>query len=229
MKKNSFILIILAGIFFASCASDNMKQDVYSSFYEEDPVSVLIMPVINDSLEVDMKNALYTTLAKPLCEAGYYVFPPHLAMEILQRESAGDAELFIDKDVSLFWDYFGADMVLFTRINQCAKVALLGKIIVDIDYELRSTKTNAVLYSKNVSIVKDTNIHEDHEGDNDVLFSVISNLIATSINTAITSYEDMVIENSNLGLKYLPAGKYSYKYGLDLEEEAGPHEIKKVE
>lgn len=228
MKKIPFILVLLAGIILSSCASNNMKQDVYSDFYEESPVTVLIMPVINNSMEVDMKSALYATLAKPLCEAGYYVLPPHLTMEILQRESVLDSELFIDQSVTRFKEYFGADMVLFTRINQCAKVALLGTIIVDVDYELRSTKTDAVLYSKNVTVIKDTSVKEESD-ETSVLFKVFSSLVSTSINTALTTYEDLIVENSSLGLSYLPAGKYSPKHWRDGEEDAGPYQINRTE
>lgn len=224
MKKISFCVILLAALLLSSCASNNMKQDAYADWYQESPVSILIMPVINNSVEVSVKDTFYTCLAKPLCEAGYYVFPTYLTMEMLQKESAGDSEMFIEGNVENFGNYFGADMVLFTRINQCSKVALLGEVVVDIDYILRSTKTGAVLYKKHVEVTKDTSVDMDSSGEAGIL-GLIGSLVATSINTAIEDYQDMMATNCETALVYLPAGKYSPKYGIDGEEDAGAQEI----
>lgn len=225
MKKISFLVILLGAILLSSCTSTNMKQDVYADFYAEEPVSILIMPVINNSVEVEVKDTFYTYLSKPLCEAGYYVYPPYLTMEILQKESAGDSEMFIEQSVEKFGSYFGADLVLFTRINYCSKMALLGQIVVNVDYILRSTKTDEILYEKTVEVVKDTSIDADSDGSAGLL-GFIGSLVATSINTAIEDYESLMSLNCENGLGYLPAGKYSPKYGLDGEEYAGIKEMR---
>jgi len=223
MKKISFCITLLATMLLSSCATSYaMKQDVYADFYKEEPVSILIMPVINESVDVVSKDTFYTCLAEPLCEAGYYVYPPYLTMEILQKESAGDSEMFINQSVAKFGDYFGADLVLFTRIRQCSKVAVLGKIVVEIDYVLRSTKTGAVLYNKSVEVVEDTSVKTSSNGG---LLSLISALVITSVTTAVEDYQHLMILNSKSALEYLPAGKYSPKYGIDGEEDAGRTDI----
>ena len=63
--------------------------------YEEKPVTLLVMPPINNSSNVEAKDLLYTSISKPLAEAGYYVISTMLAMDILKAESAYDAEMFV--------------------------------------------------------------------------------------------------------------------------------------
>ncbi len=46
------------------------------------------------------------TLYIPLCEKGYYVCSPYLTMELLQQESAYDAEMFIEGTLAPFKTIF---------------------------------------------------------------------------------------------------------------------------
>mgnify|MGYP006119163461 FL=1 len=95
------------------------KSQAYSGIYNENPLTVLIMPPINRSTNVEAKEFFHTTLNVPIINAGYYVVPPFLSMEILKRESAYDSELFIEKpSLGVFKEIFGADIALFTIINK---------------------------------------------------------------------------------------------------------------
>ena len=89
--------------------------------YEEKPVTLLVMPPINNSSNVEAKDLLYTSISKPLAEAGYYVISPLLAMDILKAESAYDAEMFVNGSLSTFHNYFGCDAVVFSEIKTWAK------------------------------------------------------------------------------------------------------------
>ena len=76
------------------------------------------MPPINRSTNVEAKEYFHSTLIVPLANQGYYVIPPFLSMEILKRESAYDAELFLNSTLSKFGEVFGADIVLFTSARE---------------------------------------------------------------------------------------------------------------
>lgn len=95
MKK--LLLVISAlGILLSGCTTTApvSKFSAYRGLYEARPVSVLIMPPINRSTNVEAKEYFHSTLNVPIANAGYYVIPPFLSMEILKRESAFDSELF---------------------------------------------------------------------------------------------------------------------------------------
>lgn len=85
-----------------------------------------------------------------------------------------------------------------------------GKLTVNIEYILRSTKTGQTLYRREGSIKVDTSI----SGGNGALGALVS-LIATTVNTATT---DKVIAGRKCNLfvlSDLPAGKYSPMYEKD--------------
>lgn len=103
-------------------------------------MSIAIMPPINQTTHAEAKDFFYTTLYLPLCEKGYYVYSPYLTMEMYQQESAYDAEMFLDKDISMFQKVLGADAVMFTIIRWCLLVlcALIDEGVIDIEARVRN-------------------------------------------------------------------------------------------
>ena len=124
--------------------------------YDEKPTTILLMPPINKSTNVEAKEYFHSTLMIPLANQGYYVIPPFLSMEILKRESAYDAELFLNSSLSKFGEVFGADIVLFTIIHKWDKS--YGNVKVEVEYILKSTKTNEVLYTRRGTINYNTTV-----------------------------------------------------------------------
>ena len=121
MKR--LIPIILLAVVVSSCGLTNQvtRESQYAAMYNDMPVTILVMPPINNTSNVEAKDLLYTSISRPLAEAGYYVISPLLAMDVLKAESAYDAEMFIDKPLTMFRDYFGADAVVFSQIDDWTK------------------------------------------------------------------------------------------------------------
>lgn len=224
MKK--YLLLILAvicSLSFVSClsVSNFTKGDSYGALYDQAPVSILIMPPINESVEVEIKDSFYSTLAVPLADAGYYVFPSFLSMELLQRESAYDAELFYDKSADVFNDYFGADMVLFTRILDCEKSALFANVKVSVEYVVKSAKTDDVLFHKTVSVTMDTSSGVKTQS----LLGALAKMVVEVVNTATVDYLSLARKANDTSFQYIPKGKYHPDYLLDKDSYPGPESI----
>jgi hypothetical protein len=214
------LLVSFAGaVLFSGCSSKLLpKATAYKGFYEEKPVSVLIMPPINKTANVDAKEFFHTTLNVPLANAGYYVIPPFLSMEILKQESAYDAELFLEAPLSKFGDVFGADLALFTIIHRWEKASLLGTITVEIEYLFKSVKTNEVVYQRRGQI--NVNNANTNYGQSSPLGLLIG-LVATAVQTAATDHAVVGLACNNATLQDLPAGKYSPLNGNDAKQAAG--------
>ena len=136
--KNYLLLILLVTLVFMSCTSTKLtKSSAYPGMYNEQPVSVLIMPPINRSTNVEAKEYFHATLNVPIANSGFYVIPPFLSMEILKRESAYDSELFLNQSLDKFNEIFGADIALFTIIHKWDKRTVGSKVMVDIEYVLK--------------------------------------------------------------------------------------------
>jgi Uncharacterized protein conserved in bacteria len=217
--KNNIALLIIAVAFLSSCTSTAplTKSVAYKGIYSEKPVTILIMPPINRSTNVDAKEYFHSTLNVPLANAGYYVIPPFLSMEILKKESAYDSELFLNNSLSKFGEVFGADLALFTIINRWDKSAIASKVTVEVEYIFKSIKTNEVVYTRKGTVVYNTAISTSGGG----AFGALVAITASAINTAATKYVDVARACNSYTFKDLPAGKYSPSFGIDGTQLAG--------
>lgn len=223
MVKNKLLIIaaLSVGMLFVSCGTTKIEQSPL--MYEEKPVSILVMPPINQSTNVDAKDYFYSTLAKPMCEEGYYIFPTFLSLYTLQRESAYDSELFINKDISKFGQKFGADVLLFTVIKSWNKSALKADVEVNIDYIFKSTKTNEIVFVKNAEIIVDTAVDTGLGGG----IGLLANILATSIKTAATDYVKVARTCNFYALEnVVPYGPYHPKHLIDAEDAAQASRIR---
>lgn len=216
MKKLVYLLLIVTGL--ASCTTSNTvtRQKNYPKMYEDKPLSILIMPPINKTVDVDAKEYFYTSMAKPLCEKGYYVISPFVAMDFLKSESAYDSELFIDGDLAPFRNILGADAVLFTVINKWDKSTIGGKITVDIEYVLKSTATREVLFERKGELTVDTSVNSGGGG-----WGALIDLAASALSTALTDKVVAARRCNNYVLRDLPEGRYSPLFEKDQDVEAG--------
>ena len=213
--KNILILLITA-MAVVSCTTTKTLGEQYPAMYDEKPVTIAIMPPINQTTHAEAKDYFYTTLYQPLCEKGYYVYSPYLTMEMFQQESAYDAEHFLQGDLTAFRNVLGADAAMFTIIKSWKRSNIGGRLTVDVEYILRSTKTGQTLYTREGNIKVDTSVSGGSGG-----FGALVGLLATAINTATT---DKVIAGRKCNafvLSDLPAGKYSELYEKDSTRPAG--------
>ena len=222
MKKILLILGI-AIILFLGCSQNSkiVKSIAYKGIYTEKPVVILIMPPINRSTCVEAKEYFHSTLNVPLANAGYYVIPPFLSMEILKKESAYDAELFISSPLTKFGEIFGADLALFTVIDKWDKSSIASRVHVEIEYIFKSIKTNDTVYYRKANIIYSTAV----TGGVGVA-GALSDIAASAISTASTKYVDVARICNSYTFKDLPAGKYSPLFGLDGDQLAGKKEFK---
>lgn len=220
MKKN-ILLIALTIFVFTGCTTTTpvLKTVAYKEMYDEKPLSILLMPPINNTTAVDAKEYFHSTLNMPLANAGFYVIPPLLSMEILKKESAYDSELFLKSPLTKFGEIFGADMVLFTIINKWNKS--YGTVSVGVEYIIKSTKTNEILYQRKGTVNYDTSVYGSGGG----LVGALVNMTATAISTATTKYVDVARACNSYTLNDLPQGKYAPVNPGATEEYAGKNDF----
>ncbi|MBQ4041050.1 MAG: DUF799 family lipoprotein [Prevotella sp.] len=214
MKK--YIVFALVAMLFASCAQKITRGEQYPKMYAEKPLTIAVMPPINRTNHVEAKDYFYTTLYTPLCEKGYYVFSPMMTMELYQTESAYDAEMFLERDLSQFRNILNADAAMFTIIKSWKRNNVGGSITAGVEYILRSTKTGETLYQREGLIKVDTST-----GGGGLI-----GLVATAISTAAT---DKVVAGrvcTAYVLSDMPEGKYGGMYDKDQSQLAGKSYVK---
>lgn len=227
MKRTiNLFIVILSAVMASSCYTTKPPVTLiqqYPKMYEEKPLSIAIMPPINHTTHVEAKDYFYTTLYVPLCEKGYYVYSPYLTMEMFQQESAYDAEMFLEGDLTAFRDVLGADAVMFTVIKSWERANVSGKLTVQVEYILRSAKTGETLYNREGRVTIDKSIDSGQGG-----WAILVDMVATAINTALTDKIEAGRKCNARVLSNMPVGKYSPLYGKDMEQTAGEKYIEVV-
>lgn len=221
MKK--IIPILMMAAVLCSCGTANRitRESQYAAMYENMPLTILVMPPINNTSNVEAKDLLYTSISRPLAEAGYYVISPLLAMDILKAESAYDAEMFIDKPLTMFREYFGADAVVFSQIDTWTKRGF--GIDTKIRYMIKSTASGDILFDRSCDLYLDLS---ENSGGHSIL-STLVDLAVSAINTATTDHIVAARRANYYIFSDIPRGKYSPEYLQDKEVEAQPKDIKK--
>ncbi|HVR51615.1 MAG TPA: DUF799 domain-containing protein [Pseudorhodoferax sp.] len=107
----------LALLLLTGCATQRAPYD-YSAFQQARPATLLVLPPLNDSPEVNATAGLWSQATLPLAEAGYYVLPVALVDETFQQngvQTAYEAQAIAPARLRAF---FGADAAVYLRITQ---------------------------------------------------------------------------------------------------------------
>jgi len=208
-----FALSVLSG-----CATMGTKIDTFSKVYEQRPMTILVMPPMNESTSPEAKEFLECTLMPPLAEMGYYVIPVGIANEILKGEGVYDSEIIDDSALPKLAEYFGADAVLWTTIREWDKtyVVLAGNVRVSLDYKLQSTRTGEILWNYDGELKVDTSGDSGGAGG---LAGLFVKAISAAISTATTDYVPIARKINVKVLNTMPAGQYHALYDKDQKQQ----------
>lgn len=149
MMALRLVLLLMLSLVLSSCATQKPLND-YSDFYTHPPRSILVVPVMNESVQIVAPKMLVTTTAYPLGERGYYVFPTMLTEALLLDLGLPDAGLIHQLPPMEFYNRFGADAVLFITIEQWSSKYIVLNNTIDLQarYVLVDTRTGDRLWER---------------------------------------------------------------------------------
>jgi hypothetical protein len=196
----------------AGCASAPARKD-YSRFRAAHPCAILVVPVVNHTVDVTAADYFLSTVPVPLAERGYYVFPVNLVKRVLEDDGLADAALVHAADPVRLASLFGADAVLYVTVERwdAQYVVLSTKVTVALTYVLKDGRTGDLLW-------------EDHEaatyssdpGRGDLLVAVIS----AAVTKASPDYLPLARQANARALAYpgpgFPAGPYRPEHDKDV-------------
>ncbi|ARU30338.1 hypothetical protein CAP31_00700 [Sulfuriferula sp. AH1] len=208
MKK---IITALAALSLTGCVAQPVKYDM-SAFHAAAPRSILVVPMVNKSLDVDAPNYVLSTLPEPLAEKGYYVFPVNTTKYVLEQEGLYEADRIRMMPTPSLAKLFGADAVLYVTINRWdAQYAFIAATVtVDFDYRMVS-KDGTEIWKEHKTM--------QYSPQNSNSGSPLAMLIVAAINAAATraapNYMPLT-EQANqqvfvLGQNAIPDGPYLVK------------------
>lgn len=216
---SSYFIITLSG-----CATYITKEEFAPKMYSEHPVSILVLPPINNSTAADAKEYYATTVAEPLTNSGYYVFPMEVIYDILQQEGLYDTESMTDIPIQKFKEYFGADAVLYVTIQEWDTQFLLtsGSVDVKAACELKSTLTGEVLWFYNEKVTVNTS---GSSMGGSGLVGFIAKVVTTAVLTAAQDYVPIARNVNKKIFEAMPFGVYHKNYNKDRQFKVKKKEV----
>jgi hypothetical protein len=106
-----------ASLLLAACATRPAPFD-YTAFRESRPRSILVMPPVNRSPEVEAPLSFLSAASIPLGEAGYYVIPVALSEETFRQNGVTVADEALEIPPGKLREIFGADAALYITIER---------------------------------------------------------------------------------------------------------------
>ena len=176
MLRSRWVAILAVGA-ISGCAAPQPYD--FSEFNKAPPRSILVVPVVNRSLDVDASNYVLSTLTVPLAEIGYYVFPVNTVKVLLEHEGLYEPEQVRRMEPARLAALFGADSVLYVTIDRWdAQYAVIAATVtVEFDYELKRND-GALIWS--------TRKRMQYSPQQSQQGSAAANLIAALISAAVT-------------------------------------------
>jgi len=116
MKYITKSLAVLICIFMIGCASKRQPYD-YTAFKNSRPKSILILPPINNTVDIKGTYSFYANATKPLGEAGYYVFPVAMVDELFKENGYTNPNDIHTIPGGKLREIFQADVALYLVIK----------------------------------------------------------------------------------------------------------------
>lgn len=184
----------------------------YTNFRAHPPRSILVLPPLNETTNVEGTYSYLSTVSRPIAERGYYVYPVAVVDQFLKQNGLPTAGEMHQVPLNKVAEITGADAVLFLDLKQYgSKYQILSSVTtVDVLAKLVDTRTGTLLWQGRGFAQQSGN------GSGNLL----ADLIAAAITQAINSKKDsahQVSQLANANLFYpeatgLPYGPYSPKY-----------------
>lgn len=108
--------VLLAFIVLGGCATPETVD--YSAFKQSRPKSILVLPPINESPEVQASYSLVSQVTYPLAEAGYYVLPIALVDETFRQNGLTTPTDIQAVAPDKLREIFGADAALYITVTE---------------------------------------------------------------------------------------------------------------
>ncbi|HEX7386995.1 MAG TPA: DUF799 domain-containing protein [Castellaniella sp.] len=161
------------------CAANQQQVD-YTAFRESHPASILVLPPLNETLEVQASNAVLAQATYPLAESGYYVIPAAVMAETFHQNGLTTPADIQNVPAKKLRDIFGADAALYMTVtsygSSYAVFASTAKVA--IDATLVDLRSGAQLWSGRKELAESSN-----SGGGGIIGMLVSAVVSQIANT----------------------------------------------
>jgi hypothetical protein len=202
----------------SGCVNPPRPKD-YTAFRSVPTRSVLIVPAVNKSVQVEASDYFLSNISKPVGERGYYVFPVNLVKHALEDDGLADADLVHQADSRKLASLFDADTVLYITIERWDSQYLVisTTTTVSLSYVLKSGRTGETLWTSQVKLA-----YSPQANSGGGLAGLIAQAVVAAVAKAAPNYIPLAQQANamavNLPHQGLPAGPYLDTYQKDAKD-----------
>jgi hypothetical protein len=200
----------------SACAGAGPVSKDYTAFHAAAPRSIVVVPVINHSEEVEAADLFLSTLPIPLAERGFYVFPINMVKSMMEQDGLADPMLVHTADTTMLAGLFGADAVLYVEILDWRSQynVLSANVIVDFLYTLKDGRTGQLLWQEQEKF-----IHSQSGNSGNIFADLIATAIVAAVDSMRSDYTALAHAANATALlrdgQGIPRGPYSPGFGTD--------------
>lgn len=201
--------VVVTTLLLNACASTD-----YSAFKESRPRSILVMPPINQSPDVNAPLTFLATSVYPLAESGYYVIPVSLSDQTFKQNGITIAEEAHSINHLRLREIFGADAALYITITRYGTKFLITSSSTEAEAEVKlvDLRNGVELWQSKVRAEANSGGAVSGGGLIGALVTISANAAAQAINVAKDKAYD-VGRDANHRMLAAKGGKGTILYG----------------
>jgi len=152
--RRAVAAVVPLALALAGCAATSPHD--YAAYRRHMPRSILVLPPLNESTDVNATYSYLSTVTQPLGECGYYVFPVAVVDAFMKDNGLPSAGEMHAVSVAKLREVFGADAVLYVTLEQWGQKyqILSSTTVVKARAKLVDTATGEVLWEGRADAVE---------------------------------------------------------------------------
>ncbi|MCC4596208.1 DUF799 domain-containing protein [Xanthomonas campestris pv. phormiicola] len=213
-----FALVAGIALLMSACATQPASRD-YTAYKASKPRSILVLPPISRSPDVNASLSVLSVTTLPLAEAGYYVMPVAPVYETFKQNGvtiADEAQAIAPEKLR---EIFGADAALYITVDKYGSVyqVINSVVVVSANAKLVDLRTGATLWQGQAQASSAENQNNGGGG-------LLGMLVSAAINQVVNQVTDKGHQIGQVtSVRLLSAGHpggllygpYNPKYGTD--------------
>jgi hypothetical protein len=141
------------------------REISYNLMYKEKPKTIMVMYPWNRSKEKNADEMFYVAICKELVTKGYYVLPAITTLCDYKADTAFNSRYCKKEDAKQYLKSHGVDAVLYVTIYTVKKEWWTTNVNMNAQYDLVSTKTGDVLFSRHADFNYDSQMPTKLKGE----------------------------------------------------------------
>ncbi len=197
LTRVSLCAAVLGLAILGGCATKAPPYD-YAAFMKAKPATLLVLPPVNESPEVNATSGVWSHATVPLAEAGYYVLPVTLVDETFRQNGVSTASDAQDISSTKLREFFGADAAVYMKIKKygTSYAVLASETRVEVEARIVDLRSGELLWQGKAVA---TSAEEQQQSQGGLIGLLVTAIVKQIIGTATdASYRYAGIANQRL-------------------------------